>query len=77
MKKTHGIVKWFNSTKGYGFIQTENNDEIFVHYSAIVSDGFQDRKESQNVSFELVSGPKGPQAFNVVVTDIQPNYIES
>ncbi|MBS1959362.1 MAG: cold shock domain-containing protein [Bdellovibrionales bacterium] len=62
-----GTVKWFNDAKGYGFIQTEGtSDDIFVHYSAIQGDGFKTLSEGQMVDFELVTGPKGPQAFNVM-----------
>lgn len=62
-----GTVKWFNDAKGYGFIQAEGSSEdIFVHYSAIQGDGFKTLSEGQMVDFELVSGPKGPQAFNVM-----------
>ena len=61
-----GTVKWFNDAKGFGFIQAEQvNGDIFVHYSAIQGDGFKTLSEGQLVDFELVSGPKGPQAFNV------------
>ncbi len=65
---TLGTVKWFNGTKGYGFINADGSSEdIFVHYSAIQSDGYKNLLEGQKVSFELVSGPKGPQAFEVQV----------
>jgi CspA family cold shock protein len=65
-----GTVKWFNDAKGFGFVQTENvNGDIFVHYSAIQGDGFKTLSEGQEVQFELVSGPKGPQAFNVTKFD--------
>ncbi|EOD00907.1 cold-shock protein [Caldisalinibacter kiritimatiensis] len=60
-----GTVKWFNPTKGYGFISTEDGDDVFVHYSAIQEDGFKTLEEGQNVQFEIVSGEKGPQATNV------------
>ena len=64
---TKGTVKWFNDAKGYGFIQCEGTpDDIFVHYSAIQGDGFKTLSEGQLVDFELVTGPKGPQAFNVM-----------
>jgi CspA family cold shock protein len=63
---TKGTVKWFNDAKGFGFIQAEEfNGDIFVHYSAIQGDGFKTLSEGQAVDFELVTGPKGPQAFNV------------
>jgi CspA family cold shock protein len=65
--QSKGTVKWFNDAKGYGFIQTEGtSDDIFVHYSAIQGDGFKTLSEGQQVDFELVTGPKGPQAFNVM-----------
>ena len=60
-----GTVKWFNATKGYGFISTENGDDVFVHYSAIEQDGFKTLEEGQQVEFEIVQGEKGPQATNV------------
>ncbi len=61
-----GSVKWFNDSKGFGFIQAEGVDrDIFVHYSAIQGDGFKTLAEGQKVQFELVEGPKGPQASNV------------
>jgi CspA family cold shock protein len=61
-----GTVKWFNDAKGFGFIQAEAiAGDIFVHYSAIQGDGFKTLSEGQMVDFELVTGPKGPQAFNV------------
>ncbi|HZK58182.1 MAG TPA: cold-shock protein [Clostridia bacterium] len=61
----NGIVKWFNSEKGYGFISRENGDDVFVHYSAISMDGFKTLEEGQEVQFEIVEGDKGPQATNV------------
>lgn len=62
-----GLVKWFNDSKGYGFIQADGGDErdIFVHYTAIQGDGFKTLAEGQKVDFELIDGPKGPQAANV------------
>ncbi|MEK6704674.1 MAG: cold-shock protein [Bdellovibrionota bacterium] len=64
-----GLVKWFNDSKGYGFIQTEGtNSDVFVHYSAIIGDGFKTLMEGQKVEFELIDGPKGPQASNVQKT---------
>lgn len=60
-----GTVKWFNATKGYGFVSTENGEDVFVHYSAIVTDGFKTLDEGQSVEFEIVTGEKGPQATNV------------
>ena len=69
-----GTVKWFNDAKGFGFIQTESiAGDIFVHYSAIQGDGFKTLSEGQAVDFELVTGPKGPQAFNVLKADVTNN----
>ncbi len=64
--KEIGTVKWFNETKGYGFIARESGSDVFVHYSAIQSSGFKTLKEGHRVEFELGQGPKGPQAVNVV-----------
>jgi CspA family cold shock protein len=63
MKK--GTVKWFNATKGFGFITTEDGDDVFVHFSAIEGDGFKSLDEGQEVEFEVTDGEKGPQAVNV------------
>lgn len=60
-----GVVKWFNSEKGYGFISRENGDDVFVHFSAIQMDGFKSLEEGQEVQFEIVDGERGPQAANV------------
>ncbi len=60
-----GKVKWFNDTKGYGFIETDSGDDIFVHYSAITGEGFKTLKEGEEVEFEVTDGPKGPQAIDV------------
>ena len=60
-----GNVKWFNATKGYGFISTEEGEDVFVHYSAIEEEGFKTLEEGQEVEFEIVEGEKGPQATNV------------
>lgn len=60
-----GTVKWFNLSKGYGFIKPENGDDVFVHYKAIVGDGFKKLDEGDRVQFEIEQGPKGPQASNV------------
>ncbi len=60
-----GKVKWFNNAKGYGFIEREGGSDVFVHYSAIQGAGFRSLEEGQPVEFEIVDGPKGPQAGNV------------
>ena len=63
----HGTVKWFNPAKGFGFISDDNGgDDVFVHFSAIVQDGFKTLEEGQAVEFEVTEGAKGPQATNVV-----------
>jgi cold shock protein len=61
-----GTVKWFSNEKGYGFIEREGGDDVFVHFSAIAMDGFKTLTEGQRVEFEVVQGPKGAQAANVV-----------
>jgi cold shock protein len=64
--KMEGKIKWFNNSKGYGFIGCNNGPDVFLHYSGIVGDGYRTLQEGDRVSFELVQGPKGPQAANVV-----------
>ena len=61
-----GKVKWFNQEKGFGFIEREEGDDVFVHFSAINEEGFKTLAEGQEVEFEIVEGPRGPQAANVV-----------
>jgi len=61
-----GIVKWFNASKGFGFIEQEDGADLFVHYSAIATDGYKSLDEGASVSFEIVDGAKGPAAANVV-----------
>jgi CspA family cold shock protein len=63
--KEQGTVKWFNASKGYGFIQRQTGEDVFVHFSAIQSDGYRSLNEGQAVEFEVVRGPKGLQAANV------------
>lgn len=60
-----GKVKWFNAEKGYGFIEGQDGKDVFVHFSAIVQDGFKTLDEGQEVEFEVVEGARGPQAANV------------
>jgi len=61
----NGTVKWFNDSKGFGFLEQENGDDVFVHFSAITGDGFKSLSEGDSVTFDLVKGPKGLQAANV------------
>lgn len=63
-----GKVKWFDAKKGFGFISTEQGNDVFVHYSGIQSNGFKALKEGQEVTFEINEGKKGPQAVNVQVS---------
>jgi cold shock protein len=66
MSKSIGKVKWFNNAKGYGFIEQDGEQDIFVHYSAIGGDGYKTLIQGQDVEFEVTTGPKGPQAENVL-----------
>lgn len=61
----NGTVKWFNDSKGFGFLEQENGDDVFVHFSAISGEGFKSLAEGDRVTFDLVKGPKGLQAANV------------
>jgi CspA family cold shock protein len=61
-----GTIKWFNNSKGYGFIGRESGPDVFVHYSGIIGDGYRTLQEGDRVNFEIVQGPKGLQATNVV-----------
>ncbi len=66
-ERISGTVKWFNGTKGYGFLAREGGEDVFVHYSAIQGEGFKNLQEGQRVEFNVEQGPKGLQASNVVV----------
>jgi CspA family cold shock protein len=66
-EKETGTVKWFNGSKGYGFIAREGGEDVFVHFSAIQGEGFRNLEEGQNVEFDVEQGPKGLQATNVSV----------
>lgn len=66
MAKEQGIVKWFNAAKGYGFIERDEGEDVFVHYNAIVGEGYKNLDEGQRVEFTVVEADKGPQAQDVV-----------
>ena len=66
MSKVTGTVKWFNDAKGFGFIEQEDGPDVFVHFSAIIGDGFKTLAEGQKVEFKVTDGQKGPQAEEVV-----------
>jgi CspA family cold shock protein len=66
MSTTTGTVKWFNETKGFGFIEQESGPDVFAHYSAIMDSGFKTLAEGQKVEFKLTQGEKGPQAESIV-----------
>ncbi|HSR48760.1 MAG TPA: cold-shock protein [Anaerolineales bacterium] len=66
-ERIQGTVKWFNGEKGYGFISREGGDDVFVHYSAILADGYRNLEEGQRVEFEVTQGAKGLQASSVTM----------
>lgn len=65
-EKINGTVKWFNGEKGFGFIEREEGNDVFVHHTAIVGEGYRNLEEGQRVAFSVTQGPKGPQAQDVV-----------
>jgi cold shock protein len=65
MERIRGTVKWFNNAKGYGFLGRDGGPDVFIHYSAIASEGYKSLQENDQVEFEIVQGEKGPQAANV------------
>jgi CspA family cold shock protein len=79
LKVVKGTVKWFNSRKGFGFINSEEGNDVFVHYSALSGDGdeYKSLNENDKVEFDVVEGQKGPQASNVVVTEKAPQQFNS
>ncbi|MBI1933270.1 MAG: cold-shock protein [Ignavibacteriales bacterium] len=66
-ERTKGTVKWFNSSKGYGFISRENGEDVFVHFKSIIGEGYKTLKENDKVEFVVTNGEKGPQAADVQV----------
>ena len=66
MERIKGTVKWFNNSKGYGFLGRDGGPDVFIHYSAIASEGYRSLDEGDRVEFEIVQGKKGPQAANVI-----------
>jgi cold shock protein len=70
VSRTQGRVKWFNDAKGFGFITGDGGEDIFVHHTAIVAEGYRSLKEGETVEFELEAGPKGPKAMNVRRTEV-------
>lgn len=67
-----GTVKWFNNSKGFGFIGRDDGADVFVHFTAVVGDGYKSLQEGERVEFEIVQGPKGPQAANVTKASAEP-----
>lgn len=65
-EKEQGTVKWFNGSKGYGFIERDSGEDVFVHYNAIIGDGYRSLDEGQRVEFTVTQGEKGPQAEDVI-----------
>ncbi len=66
-----GTVKWFSNSKGYGFIETENGDDVFVHYTGITGEGFKTLEDGETVTFDIIEGNRGPQAANVQKIDVE------
>jgi cold shock protein len=76
MSKIMGTVKWFNNTKGYGFISQPTGADVFVHYSSIEEKGYRTLREGEQVQFDVKVGPRGPQAEHVMRLDSQPGQSE-
>ncbi len=74
VERLKGTVKWFNNAKGYGFIGRDDGPDVFVHYSAITSEGYKSLQEGDKVEFEITQGPKGPQAANVTKSFLKLNF---
>lgn len=70
MSRLRGKVKWFNNSKGYGFIGRDDGPDVFVHYSAILTEGYKSLQEGDDVEFEIIQGDKGPQADRVTKADL-------
>ena len=75
--KEQGTVKWFNASKGYGFIQRQTGEDVFVHFSAIQSEGYKSLNEGQAVEFEVRKGPKGLQADQVVALELSAEIVRA
>jgi CspA family cold shock protein len=75
MSRIIGTVKWFNNTKGYGFISQPAGADVFVHYSAIQEKGYRTLREGEQVEFDVKTGPRGPQAENVMRLDVQNEVV--
>ena len=70
MSQLHGVVRWFNNAKGYGFLGHDGGPDVFVHFTSVQTDGYKSLKEGESVSFDIVQGDKGPQADKVSRIDL-------
>ena len=77
MERLKGTVKWFNNAKGYGFLGRDNGPDVFIHYSAIASDGYRSLEEGDKVEFEIVQGQKGPQVSSLQIAAYLPSPMSS